>query len=74
MRAQVLGPGQVEVVEPDRLLVVGDGTRGDERLDALAREVPLQVIPPLGLEYVRRGTFRDDLDILVKTALLPLRK
>jgi lipopolysaccharide/colanic/teichoic acid biosynthesis glycosyltransferase len=28
----------------------------------------------LGLEYVRRGTFRDDLDILVKTALLPLRK
>ncbi len=28
----------------------------------------------LGLEYVRRGRFRDDLDILVKTALLPLRK
>jgi lipopolysaccharide/colanic/teichoic acid biosynthesis glycosyltransferase len=28
----------------------------------------------LGLEYVRRGTFRDDLNILVKTALLPLRK
>ena len=28
----------------------------------------------LGLEYVRRGTFRDDLSILVKTALLPLRK
>lgn len=28
----------------------------------------------LGLEYVRRGTFRDDLDILVKTALLPLLK
>lgn len=28
----------------------------------------------LGLEYVRRGTFRDDLDILVKTALLPFSK
>ena len=28
----------------------------------------------LGLEYVRRGTFRDDLAILWKTALLPLRK
>ena len=28
----------------------------------------------LGLEYVRRGTFRDDMGILVKTALLPLRK
>jgi lipopolysaccharide/colanic/teichoic acid biosynthesis glycosyltransferase len=28
----------------------------------------------LGLEYVRRGTFRDDLDILWKTATLPLRK
>lgn len=28
----------------------------------------------LGLEYARRGTFRDDLDILAKTFLLPLRK
>jgi lipopolysaccharide/colanic/teichoic acid biosynthesis glycosyltransferase len=28
----------------------------------------------LGLEYVRKGTFRDDLDILWKTATLPLRK
>ncbi len=28
----------------------------------------------LGLEYVRRGTFRDDLDIMLKTALLPFRK
>jgi lipopolysaccharide/colanic/teichoic acid biosynthesis glycosyltransferase len=28
----------------------------------------------LGLEYVRRGTFRDDLSILLKTALLPLSK
>lgn len=28
----------------------------------------------LGLEYVRRGTFRDDIDILWKTATLPLRK
>lgn len=28
----------------------------------------------LGLEYVRRGTFRDDLDILSQTALLPFRK
>jgi lipopolysaccharide/colanic/teichoic acid biosynthesis glycosyltransferase len=28
----------------------------------------------LGLEYVHRGTFRDDLDILKKTALLPFRK
>jgi lipopolysaccharide/colanic/teichoic acid biosynthesis glycosyltransferase len=28
----------------------------------------------LGLEYVHRGTFRDDLAILVKTFLVPLRK
>jgi len=28
----------------------------------------------LGLEYVHRGSFRDDLDILVKTALLPFKK
>ena len=28
----------------------------------------------LGLKYARRGTMRDDLDILVKTALLPFRK
>ena len=28
----------------------------------------------LGLDYARRGTFRDDIDILVKTALLPFRK
>jgi lipopolysaccharide/colanic/teichoic acid biosynthesis glycosyltransferase len=28
----------------------------------------------LGLEYVRRGTFRDDLAILWQTATLPLRK
>jgi lipopolysaccharide/colanic/teichoic acid biosynthesis glycosyltransferase len=28
----------------------------------------------LGLEYARRGTFRDDIDILVKTVLLPFRK
>src|SRR6266852_4525766 len=28
----------------------------------------------LGLEYVHRGTFRDDIDILTKTALLPFRK
>jgi lipopolysaccharide/colanic/teichoic acid biosynthesis glycosyltransferase len=28
----------------------------------------------LGLEYVRRGTFRQDIDILVKTALLPFQK
>ena len=28
----------------------------------------------LGLEYVRRGTFRDDLEILSRTALLPFRK
>ena len=28
----------------------------------------------LGLDYAKRGTFRDDLDILVKTALLPFRK
>ncbi len=28
----------------------------------------------LGLEYVRRGTFRDDLDILRQTAMLPFKK
>ena len=28
----------------------------------------------LGLDYARRGTFRDDIAILVKTALLPFRK
>ena len=28
----------------------------------------------LGLDYVRKGTFRDDLDILVKTAMIPFRK
>ncbi|TMF26724.1 MAG: sugar transferase [Chloroflexi bacterium] len=28
----------------------------------------------LGLEYAKRGTFRDDVDILVRTALLPFRK
>jgi len=28
----------------------------------------------LGLEYARRGTFRDDVDILMKTVLLPFRK
>jgi len=28
----------------------------------------------LGLEYVHRGTFRDDIDILRKTALLPFKK
>ncbi|HKV87259.1 MAG TPA: sugar transferase [Candidatus Dormibacteraeota bacterium] len=28
----------------------------------------------LGLEYVHRGTLKDDLDILVKTALLPFKK
>ena len=28
----------------------------------------------LGLEYARRGKFRDDIDILVKTVLLPFRK
>lgn len=28
----------------------------------------------LGIDYVRKATFRDDLDILVKTALLPLHK
>lgn len=28
----------------------------------------------LGLEYVRRGTFRDDIDILAQTFLLPVRK
>ena len=28
----------------------------------------------LGLDYARRGTFRDDIDILMKTALLPFRK
>jgi len=28
----------------------------------------------LGLEYVRRGTFRDDLRILAQTFLVPLRK
>jgi lipopolysaccharide/colanic/teichoic acid biosynthesis glycosyltransferase len=28
----------------------------------------------LGIDYARRGTFRDDLDILVKTALLPFRR
>jgi lipopolysaccharide/colanic/teichoic acid biosynthesis glycosyltransferase len=28
----------------------------------------------LGLDYVHKGTFRDDLDILVKTALVPFRK
>jgi lipopolysaccharide/colanic/teichoic acid biosynthesis glycosyltransferase len=28
----------------------------------------------LGLEYARRGTFRDDIDILVKTAMLPFKK
>ncbi len=28
----------------------------------------------LGLDYVHKGTFRDDLDILVKTALVPFQK
>jgi lipopolysaccharide/colanic/teichoic acid biosynthesis glycosyltransferase len=28
----------------------------------------------LGLDYAKRGTLRDDIDILVKTALLPFRK
>jgi len=28
----------------------------------------------LGLDYARRGTFRDDIAILLKTALLPFRK
>ena len=28
----------------------------------------------LGLDYVRKGTFRDDMCILVKTALVPFRK
>lgn len=28
----------------------------------------------LGLEYARRGTFRDDLSIIVQTVLLPFRK
>lgn len=28
----------------------------------------------LGLEYVRRGTFKDDIDILLETALLTVRK
>ncbi len=28
----------------------------------------------LGLDYVRKGTFRDDLSILVKTFLVPFRK
>ncbi len=28
----------------------------------------------LGLEYVRRGTFRDDLSIIAQTVLLPMRK
>ena len=38
----------------------------------------LELIRPekmkLGLDYVRKATFRDDLEILLKTALLPLRK
>jgi lipopolysaccharide/colanic/teichoic acid biosynthesis glycosyltransferase len=28
----------------------------------------------LGLDYVHKGTFRDDLDILVKTAMVPFQK
>jgi hypothetical protein len=28
----------------------------------------------LGLQYARHGTMRDDIDILVKTVLVPFRK
>ena len=52
----------------------GEILAGHEDLDKAYAELIRPEKMRLGLEYARRGTFRDDIDILIKTALLPFRK
>jgi lipopolysaccharide/colanic/teichoic acid biosynthesis glycosyltransferase len=51
-------------------ILAGHGGDPDDAYRELIRPEKMR----LGLEYVHKGTFRDDLSILWKTAVLPLKK
>ena len=52
----------------------GEILKGHADADAAYAELIRPEKMRLGLHYVHDGTFRDDISILVKTALLPFRK